>query len=73
MILPVLDWQVKAKMAPARVCATRATWGLRNWVVECDNGTVVNFGMAMLGDKVREDKISDPPVTFRNRRNFYSE
>ena len=61
-------------MAPARVYATRATWGLRDWGVECGNGTVVNFGMAMLGDQVRKDiKVSDPPVTFRNRRNPYSE
>lgn len=74
MILPVLDWQLRQRMAPARVCATRAFHGLRDWTVVCGNGKVMNFGMAMLGDQVRDDvEIDDPPVAFRNRRNPFSE
>ena len=74
MILPVMDWRLRRRMAPAMVCATRATYGIRDWVVVCRGGKVVNFGMAMLGDQVREDvQIDNPPVAFRNRRNPFSE
>lgn len=72
IVFPIINWKTRRSLAPAIVQASVSVYGLRDWEVLFANHGKVNFGMALIDNKI-PDSVLHPSPEHRIKENPYSE